>query len=196
MLTALAILAGAFGYVQIGRIWGGWRHDLYLRMKRKREKTLSHLMNFPVMYFSQNCDSSLSLAEAHGKEKYQAIFAFLWPFAAAWVGTSLLLTGANMLAGNAIKFLLFPERALGTGYSALKNLMQKQDKPAELPAPQSEKDDERPSIDELRAELNAALFDQEESSMRVNTLQEKIFLEEARLQGSYREAALPEPDKK
>lgn len=196
MLTALAILAGAFGYMQIGRLWGGWRHNLYLRMKRNREKTISHLVNFPIIYSSQDFYSSLSLAEDRGREKYQTIFAFLWPFAAAWVGASLLLTGASALASGVIKFFLFPERALGAGYGTLKSLAQKRTKTAELPAPQLEEDDECPNIDELRTELNVALFDQEEASTRVSAIQEKIFLEEARLQGSYREAALPEPDKK
>lgn len=189
MLTALTIAAGAFAYIQIGKKWGGWRYASFRQAKRTGEKPVSHLINFPLTYLLENTyEDSDSLANAISQEnEYKFIFSLVWPLAILWVPIGITLS-ATYGIGNAF---YNPVPTLNAGLNAIKRLKsQKTDAPA-LPPPEIMENNE-PGLDNLREELNVAMFDQEEASVRVNTLQEKIFVEESRLQGSYREAALPE----
>lgn len=188
MLTALAIMAGAFAYIQIGKKWGGWRYASFRQAKRGGEKPISHLFNFPITYFLNNYYESSEILVNSGKEAdYKLLFSLIWPMAIVWIpigiATSALIAIVNTLYN--------PMPVLNSCLSALKRLKSGHSVPA-LPAPENVEENAEPSLEDLREELNEALFDQEEASTRVSALQEKIFMEESRLQGSYREAALPE----
>lgn len=189
MLTALAIMAGAFAYIQIGKKWGGWRYASFRQAHRTGVKPVSHLFNFPFTYLLNDCYENsgvLLVNEMSQEDNYKMLFSFVWPLAVAWIPVGI----ASSALFGILNAFYNPKPALNACLSSLKRLKSGHSTPA-LPAPETAENDE-PDLEDLREELNVALFDQEEAGTRVSALQEKIFVEESRIQGSYREAALPE----
>lgn len=171
LTTALLIFAAAQIYFGIGRFIGGKKWEI----GKKAEKGIGMLALFPLSHFADQKPNGLVFEDGDtSKKTYSLIYSLVWPVTLVWPVMAL----AGIATVKIVKNILDPVDLFKTVF-----LRFKEQWPAELP---------QSDLKSLREELAKDIAVSKELETRIAWRREQIFLEEGRVGGNYRQAALPE----
>lgn len=178
LTTALLIFAGAQIYFGVGRFIGGKKWEI----GKRGEKGAGTLAFFPLNHLENKKPSGFFFDGIVSKKNYSLIYSIFWPVTLVWPVMTLVGTAAGKIVKNILDpvdlfkalFLRFKEQ-----WPAL------MESTASPELPQSD-------LKVLREELAKDTAVLKELETRIARRREQIFLEEGKVGGNYRQAALPE----
>lgn len=178
LTTALLVFAAAQIYFGIGRFIGGKKWEI----GKRGEKGAGTLAFFPLNHLENKKPSGFFFDGIVSKKNYSLIYSLVWPVTLVWPVMALV----GITAGKIVKNILDPGDLFKTVFLRFKEQF-----PA-LTDGVSERELPASDLKVLRGELAKEIVVQKEQEVRIAHLREQIFLEEGKIGGNYRQAALPE----
>lgn len=180
LTTALLVFAAAQIYFGIGRFIGGKKWEI----GQEKKRGIGMLALFPVSYCNDEYPQGPFLDDnvVKTKKTYRIIYSLVWPVTLVWPVMAL----AGIGTGKIVKNILDPVDLFKTVFLRFKEqwpALMENTAPPELP---------QSDLKSLREELAKDIAVQKKLETRIAQRREQIFLEEGRVGGNYRQAALPE----
>lgn len=179
LTTALLVFAAAQLYFGVGRFIGGKKWKIGQEGKRG----IGMLALFPLSHFADQKPNGLVFEDGNtSKKTYSLIYSLVWPVILVWPVMAL----AGIATGKIVKNILDPVDLFKTVFLRFKEqgpALMESTAPSELP---------QSDLKSLREELVKDIAVLKELETRIARHREQIFLEEGRVDGNYRQAALSE----
>lgn len=178
LTTALLVFAAAQIYFGVGRFIGGKKWEI----GEKAERGIGMLALFPLSLFAGQDPNGLVFDGGTSKKTYSLIYSLVWPVTLVWPVLAL----AGIATVKIVKNILDPVDLFKTLFLRFKEqwpALMESTAPPELP---------QSDLKFLREELAKDITVLNELETRIARRREQIFLEEGRVGGNYRQAALPE----